>query len=206
MNTETVRKTEAWNRGKLIGQKPPLKRRQVWGIRIRLQIAEKIRDLALFNLALDSKLSVCDLLMLRLGDVQDGQEIRRRAKIIQKKTGQPVQFEISQQTRDAIRDWRDRAGLQLHDWLFPSRVAPDKPLSGRQYNRLVDRWVSSIGLPAASYGTHSLRRTKASLIYKKSGNLRAVQLLLGHTKIDSTVRYLGVEVDDALRLAESVDL
>ena len=206
MNTQTVLKTVAWNRGKLIGQKPPLKRRQVWGIRIRLQIAEKARDLALFNLALDSKLRGCDLLMLRLGDVQDAQEIRRRAKIIQKKTGKPVQFEISQQTRDAIRSWRDQAGLQLNDWLFPSRVAREKPLSGRQYNRLVDRWVSSIGLPSASYGTHSLRRTKASLIYKKSGNLRAVQLLLGHTKIDSTVRYLGVEVDDALRLAESVGL
>lgn len=206
MKTQTVLKTVAWNRGKLIGQKPALKRRQVWGIRIRLQIAEKARDLALFNLALDSKLRGCDLLMLRLGDVQDAQEIRRRAKIIQMKTGKPVQFEISQQTRDAIRSWRDQARLQLHDWLFPSRIAPEKPLSGRQYNRLVDRWVSSIGLPAASYGTHSLRRTKASLIYKKSGNLRAVQLLLGHTKIDSTVRYLGVEVDDALRLAESVDL
>ena len=138
MNTQTDCKTVAWNRGKLIGQKPPLKRRQVWGIRIRLQIAEKARDLALFNLALDSKLRGCDLLMLRLGDVQDAQEIRRRAKIIQKKTGKPVQFEISQQTRNAIRDWRDQAGLQLNDWLFPSRVAREKPLSGRQYNRLVD--------------------------------------------------------------------
>lgn len=206
MDTHTDGKIVAWNRGKLIGQKPPLRRKQVWGIRIRLQIAQNARDLALFNLALDSKLRGCDLLMLRLGDVQDGQEIRRRAKIVQKKTGKPVQFEISQQTREAIQDWRDRAELQLHDWLFPSRVAPEKPLSRRQYNRLVDRWVSSIGLPAASYGTHSLRRTKASIIYKKSGNLRAVQLLLGHTKIDSTVRYLGVEVDDALRLAESVDL
>lgn len=138
MNTQTDHNTVAWNRGKLVGQKPPLKRRQVWGIRIRLQIAEKARDLALFNLALDSKLRGCDLLTLRLGDVQDAQEIRRRAKIIQKKTGKPVQFEISQQTRDAIRDWRDQAGLQLNDWLFPSRVAREKPLSGRQYNRLVD--------------------------------------------------------------------
>lgn len=206
MNVRNDCHTGAWNRGKLIGQKPPLKRRQVWGIRIRLQIAQKTRDLALFNLALDSKLRGCDLLKLRLGDVQDGPEVRRRAKVVQRKTGKPVQFEISRPTRESIGEWRDKAALSLQDWLFPSRVAPEKPISGRQYNRLVDGWVSSIGLPPASYGTHSLRRTKASLIYKKSGNLRAVQLLLGHTKIDSTVRYLGVEVDDALRLAESVDL
>ena len=206
MNAHINHNPRAWNQGKLIGQKPPLKRRQVWGIRIRLQIAQKARDLALFNLALDSKLRGCDLLALRLGDVQNGQEVRRRAKVIQKKTEKPVQFEISQPTREAIRDWRDKANLELRDLLFPSRVTPAKPISGRQYSRLVDCWVSSIGLPASSYGTHSLRRTKASLIYKKSGNLRAIQLLLGHTKIDSTVRDLGVEVDDALRLAESVDL
>lgn len=206
MNVPIKQSAGAWNRGKLIGQKPPLKRRQVWGIRIRLQIAQKARDLALFNLALDSKLRGCDLLALRLGDVQDGHEVRARAKVIQRKTGKPVQFEISKPTRDSIREWRDKAGLQLRDLLFPSRVTTTKPISGRQYGRLVDCWVSSIGLPTSTYGTHSLRRTKASLIYKKSGNLRAVQLLLGHTKIDSTVRYLGVEVDDALRLAETIDL
>lgn len=196
----------AWNRGKLIGQKAPLKQKQVWAIRIRLQIAERIRDLALFNLALDSKLRGCDLLGLRVSDIQTGDELRNRAKVIQKKTGKPVQFEITQQTRECLRDWLKYARLEPHDWLFPSRISREKHISTRQYGRLVGHWVTSIGLPRSAYGTHSLRRTKASLIYKKSGNLRAVQLLLGHSKIDSTVRYLGVEVEDALALAETVDL
>ena len=178
----------------------------MWAIRIRLQIAERIRDLALFNLALDSKLRGCDLLGLRVSDIKTGDEIRNRAKVVQKKTGNPVQFEITQQTRECIRDWLAYSQLEPHDWLFPSRVCREQPISTRQYSRLVDGWVTSIGLPRSSYGTHSLRRTKASLICKKSGNLRAVQLLLGHSKIDSTVRYLGVEVEDALALAETVDL
>lgn len=206
MRRDLTFQSTAWNRGKLIGQKAPLKQKQVWAIRIRLQIADRIRDLALFNLALDSKLRRCDLLSLRVLDVKTGDEVRNRAKIIQKKTGNPVQFEITQQTRECIRDWLRRTKLEPHDWLFPSRICRDQPISTRQYGRLVDRWVTSIGLPKSSYGTHSLRRTKASLIYKRSGNLRAVQLLLGHSKIDSTVRYLGVEVEDALALAETVDL
>lgn len=195
-----------WNKGKLVGQKPPLKPRVVWAIRVQIQIANKKRDLALFNLSLDSKLRGCDLLSLRVSDIRTGGDVRSRAKIIQKKTGRPVQFEIMDQSRDAIRDWCEFKGLEQYDWLFPSRKNRNRHLSTRQYARLVDAWVQSIGLRRSAYGTHSMRRTKATLIYRKTGNLRAVQLLLGHTKIDSTVRYLGVEVEDALELAEGIEL
>ena len=195
-----------WNKGKLIGQKSPLKPQQVWAIRVRLQLAEKKRDLALFNLAIDSKLRGCDLLRLKVSDVRMGDEIRSRAKIVQSKTGNAVQFEITKQTREAIEDWCTQKSFDHHDWLFPSRKDRSHHLSTRQYSRLVEDWIKSIGLPRSSYATHSMRRTKATLIYRKTGNLRAVQLLLGHTKIDSTVRYLGVEVEDALALAESIEL
>lgn len=195
-----------WNKGKLVGQKAPLKPPEVWAIRVRLQLAEKRRDLALFNLAVDSKLRGCDLLRIRVSDLRMGGEIRSRAKIVQSKTGNPVQFEITKCTRAAVEDWCGFKNLQPHDWLFPSRKNPNKHLTTRQYARLVDSWITSIDLPRSSYATHSMRRTKATLLYRKTGNLRAVQLLLGHTKIDSTVRYLGVEVEDALALSESVEL
>lgn len=195
-----------WNKRKLIGQKSPLKPQQVWAIRVRLQLADKVRDLALFNLAIDSKLRGCDLVSLRVDDVRLGDEIKSRTKIQQHKTGMPVQFEITKQARDAIDDWCELKSLNQHDWLFPSRKDRSKHLSTRQYARLVENWITSIDLPRSSYAIHSLRRTKATLIYRKTGNLRAVQLLLGHTKIDSTVRYLGVEVEDALALSESIEL
>lgn len=199
-------RTEPWNKGKLIGQKPPLKAREVWSIRIRNQIADHKRDLALFNLAIDSKLRSCDLVRLRVNDLWIGDDLRHRAKLVQSKTGAPVQFEVTPQTRAALNDWSSTRGLSQHDWLFPSRKDPSRHISTRQYSRIVDRWVSMIGLQKSTYGTHSLRRTKATIIYRKTGNVRAVQLLLGHTKLDSTVRYLGVELEDALELAESIDL
>lgn len=202
----TTIKKRPWNKGKLIGQKSPLTPQQVWAIRVRLQLANHKRDLALFNLALDSKLRGCDLVNLKVSDVQTGEEIRPRAKIIQKKTGKPVQFEIMKQTRDALTDWVDYKDLNIYDWLFPSRKNRDLAMTTRQYGRIVKKWIGSINLPKSSYATHSLRRTKATLIYRKTGNLRAVQLLLGHEKIDSTVKYLGVEVEDALALSESIEL
>ncbi|MEM8771432.1 MAG: tyrosine-type recombinase/integrase [Pseudomonadota bacterium] len=194
------------DKGKLVGQKAPLKPPDVWAIRVRLQLAGKKRDLALFNLAIDSNLRGCDLLRIRVSDLRIGGDIRSRAKIVQSKTGNPVQFEVTKCTRNAVEDWCDCKSLQLHDWLFPSRKDGNKHLTTRQYARLVDSWIASIDVPHPSYATHSMRRTKATLIYRKTGNLRAVQLLLGHTKIDSTVRYLGVEVEDALALAESIEL
>ena len=195
-----------WNKGKLIGQKTPLTPQQVWAIRVRLQLANHKRDLALFNLALDSKLRGCDLVNLKVSDIQTGDEIRARTKILQRKTGKPVQFEIMKQTREALVDWIEFKQLNIYDWLFPSRKNRDNAMTTRQYARVVQKWIASIDLPRSSYATHSLRRTKATLIYRKTGNLRAVQLLLGHEKIDSTVKYLGVEVEDALALSESIEL
>ncbi len=205
-STNSTTTSKPWNRGKLIGQKSPLKPQQVWAIRARLQIADHKRDLALLNLAIDSKLRGCDLLNLKVSDLLSGGDIRHRAKVIQQKTGQSVQFEITEQTRNSIQDWIEFKDLQAYDWVFPSRKNRNNKLTTRQYGRIVKGWVESIGLPRSSYGTHSLRRTKATVIYRKTGNLRAVQLLLGHIKIDSTVKYLGVEVEDALALSESIEV
>jgi integrase len=193
-------------KGKLTGQKPPLKPKDVWAIRILLQIHGKTRDLALFNLAIDSKLRSCDLVALRVSDVVVAGGVRERAVIVQQKTGRPVQFELTEQTREAVYAWMTQHALHQSEYMFPSRVHTCQHLSTRQYARIVNQWVESIGLDSHKYGTHSLRRTKAALIYKKTGNLRAVQLLLGHTKLESTVRYLGIEVDDALQISEQVEL
>jgi len=197
---------EPWNKGKLVGQKPPLKLREIWSIRIRLQMAERHRDLALFNLAIDSKLRSCDLLTLRVLDIAHGEHIAKRAMIMQKKTQQPVQFEITKQTRESVSIWIHYAGLSNDDYLFKSRLKSSQHLSTRQYSRIVASWVDEIGLNPADYGTHSLRRTKPTLIYRRTRNLRAVQLLLGHSKLESTVRYLGIEVDDALEMAEQTEI
>ena len=193
-------------KGKLIGQKPPLKPKEVWSIRALLQLNAKVRDLALFNLAIDSKLRSCDLVALRVSDVTVAGSVRERAVIVQQKTGHPVQFELTEQTREAVLAWIRLRSLDTSEYLFPSRIHRLPHLSTRQYARIVNQWVASIGLDPHKYATHSLRRTKAAQIYKKTGNLRAVQLLLGHTKLDSTVRYLGIEVDDALRISEQVEL
>jgi len=195
-----------WNKGKLIGQKLPLKPEQIWGIRIHLDMEEKIRFLALFNLALDSKLRGCDLVQLTVKDVSDGNEIKSRSSVLQQKTKQPVKFEITLKTQHALSAWIEYAGLCSMDYLFPSCIHTDSHLSTQQYARIVNQWVESIGLDKSAYGTHSLRRTKASIIYKQTKNLRAIQILLGHSKLESTVRYLGVEIDDALELSEQIDI
>ncbi len=195
-----------WNKGKLIGQKPPLKREQIWAIRIRLQIAKKVRDLALFNLAIDSKLRGCDLVKIRVMDVTHGEHIVSRATIMQQKTGQPVRFELTEQTRVSVRAWIAKANLSPNDYLFSSHLSGSPHISTRQYARIVKSWIALIGGNPGDYGTHSLRRTKPTLIYRRTKNLRAVQLLLGHTKLESTVRYLGIEVDDALEMAERTEV
>ncbi len=195
-----------WNKGNLIGQKPPLKLKEIWAIRIRLQLAKHMRDLALFNLAIDSKLRACDLVRLKLRDIAHGKRIAPRAIVMQQKTQQPVQFEITEQTREAVANWIQHANLGSEDYLFKSRFHHSSHLSTRQYARIVASWVSQIGLDPTRYGTHSLRRTKVSLIYRRTKNLRAIQLLLGHTKLESTVRYLGIEVDDALEMAEQTEV
>ena len=195
-----------WNKGQLIGQKRPLKPKDVWAIRVRLELHGSRRDVALFDLAIDSKLRACDLVRLKIQDVYVGSRARERATIVQKKTGRPVQFEISQQTRAALEALIGSTNRGSGDFLFPSRFEAKDHLSIRQYARLVHKWVEAVGLDTLAYGTHSMRRTKAAQIYRKTGNLRAVQLLLGHTKLESTVRYLGIEVDDALSLSEQVEI
>jgi len=195
-----------WNKGKLMGQKLPLTMQEIWSIRIRLQGLGNGRDLALFNLAIDSKLRACDLLSLRVSDVASGTEVQSRAIIRQKKTKRPVRFEITARTRKSVEEWMEAQDLQGSDYLFPSRLRSSPHLSLRQYARVVECWVSSIGLDPTCYGTHSMRRTKATLIYRQTKNLRAVQLLLGHTNLDSTVRYLGIEIDDALEMSEQIDV
>ena len=195
-----------WNKGKLVGPKPPLKLKEVWAIRIRLQLAGRLRDLALFNLAIDSKLRGCDLVRIRVSDVTHAGRVASRAIILQRKTQRPVQFELTEQTRESVAAWMDHASLRANDYLFPSRVRRATHLSTRQYARIVQHWVGSIGLDPGDYGTHSMRRTKATLIYQRTKNLRAVQLLLGHTKLESTVRYLGIEIEDALDIAEKTDV
>jgi integrase len=203
-STASVR--SPWNKGKLIGQKAPLKLREIWAIRVRLQLAERRRELALFNLAIDSKLRACDLVKLRVRDVCHGQSVASRTIVLQQKTQRPVQFEITEPTREAVGAWIVHAGLGQESSLFPSRLHRSTHLSTRQYARIVDSWVNQLGLDKASYGTHTLRRTKATLIYRRTKNLRAVQLLLGHTKLESTVRYLGIEVNDALEMAEQTEV
>lgn len=196
----------AWNAGRIIGAKRALKPQQVWAIRFFLEREKRMRDRALFDLAIDSKLRGCDLVKIRIGDLVSGGRIRNRAIITQKKTGRPVQFELLEPARSTLLSWLERRGGTLDDFAFPSRIDRTGHISTRQYARLVDEWVEAIGLNKEDYGTHSLRRTKAALIYKQTGNLRAVQILLGHTKIESTVRYLGVDIEDALMLSEKTEI
>lgn len=195
-----------WNAGKVLGAKRALKPRQVWQIRFWLDRERRLRDRALFDVAIDSKLRGCDVVKMRIGDVVSGASIRSRAMVVQQKTGKPVQFELMDAARASLLAWLERRGGAVEEFVFPSRIDREAHLSTRQYARLVDEWVTGIGLRSADYGTHSLRRTKAALIYKQTGNLRAVQILLGHTKIESTIRYLGVDVEDALALSENIEI
>jgi integrase len=190
MDTIATNTAQPWNKGKLVGQKAPFRLKDIWAIRVRLQLVEKIRDLALFDLAIDSK---CE-------------PVTSRAIVMQQKTQSPVQFEITEQTRTALGVWMHQANLRNEDFLFPSRLHCSEHLSTRQYARIVEAWVAAIGLDPAMYGIHTLRRTKATLIYRRTKNLRAVQLLLGHSKLESTVRYLGIEVDDALEMSEQTEV
>ena len=197
---------QPWNKGRLIGQKPPLKLKDIWTIRIHLQNANAVRDLALFNLAIDSRLRGCDLISLRVRDVAHGNQILKRTMVIQRKTQRPVQFELTETTRTAVARWLEVSQLKSEHFLFASRISTSEHLSTRQYARIVHGWAEKAGLDPTVYGTHSMRRTKATLIYKRTKNLRAVQLLLGHSKLESTVRYLGIEVDDALEISEQTEI
>ena len=206
MEHVTVQSQHApWNKGVIVGQKSPFKLKEIWAIRVRLQLQHRVRELAMFDLGLDSKLRACNLVKMRVRDIRHGEHIAPRATVMQQKTSRPVQFEITQPTRDAVGERIKQAGLGQKDYLFPSRIHESPHIGTRQYARIVDSRVTEIGLNPSEYGTHSMRRTKASLIYRRTKNLRAVQLLLGHTKLESTLRYLGIEVDDALEMAEQTE-
>ena len=198
--------SKPWNKHQIIGQKRPLKISHIWGIRIRLRMEDNKRDLALFNMALDSKLRGCDLVKLLVSDVMSGGAVMRRALVTQQKTGSPVQFEITEGTRKSVLEWINFKGLNYSSYLFPSAKVLGEHICTRQNNRIFHGWIEKLGLDPTLYSTHTMRRTKAYLIYKKTKNLRVVQLLLGHKKLESTVRYLGIEVDDALDIAESLDI
>jgi integrase len=198
-------KRAPWNKGRLIGAKLPLQQKHLWAIRGMLQNERNKRDLAMFNLAIDSKLRGCDVVTITVDDIAPNGYAINRATVRQRKTGRPVRFELTEHTRQAVDDYLKFSRKQPGEFLFTG------PRSGcsmtpRQYGRLVSDWFTGVGLDSHLYGTHSLRRTKATHIYRRTGNLRAVQLLLGHTKIESTVRYLGIDVDDALAIAEQVDV
>ena len=182
--TDSASHREPWNKGKIVGQKAQFKLKDIWALRVRLQMESRVRELALFNLGIDSKLRGCDLVALKVRDVCHGDQVATRAIVMQHKTQRPVQFEITQATRDALQAWIKQAALKPEDYLFPSRLHDPPHLGTRQYARILGHWVDELGLDRAEYGTHSMRRTKATLIYRRTKNLRAVQLLLGHSKLD----------------------
>src|ERR1022692_2469179 len=177
-----------WNKGKLTGAKPPLRQKHVWAIRTKLQIDQRTRDLALFNLAIDSKLRGCDVVALKVEDVAPNGYCADGATVRKKKRGLPVRFELTEQTRQAVDEYIRTTSKKSGEFMFTASRERKRRMTTRQYARLLCEWIASIGLDPHLFGTHSLRRTKATLIYRRTGNLRAVQLLLGHTKIESTVR------------------
>ena len=169
---ETNQTREPWNKGKLVGQKPPLRPKDIWAIRIHLQNENQLRDLAMFNFAIDSKLRGCDLVNLRVRDVTHADQILPRA--MQRKTQRPVQFELTEPTRSAVSAWIEKANLKPEHYLFPSRLAKSPHVSTRQYARIVHQWISDIGLDSTAYGTRSMRRTKATLVYNSGRSRPAI--------------------------------
>lgn len=159
---------EPWNKGKIVGQKAPFKGKDIWALRARLQMENRVRELALFNLGIDSKLRGCDLVSLKVRDICHGDQVATRAVVMQHKTQRPVQFEITQATREAVQKWVKQAGLKSEDFVFPSRFHASPHLGTRQFARILEGWVEDLGLDPADYGTHSMRRTKATLIYRRA--------------------------------------
>lgn len=196
----------AWDHGYKVGPKRAQKANEVWAIRFEPSHRGDLRDRALFDLAIDSKLRGCDIVKLRIGDIVSGGQVRCRATVLQQKTGRAVQFEITETTGESVLARLRRRGGAIDEYLFTSRLHGSAHMGTRQYAQFVHEWIAAIRLTTEDYGTHSLRRTKASLISKPTGNMRAVQIVLGHTGIESTVRYLGIDVEDALALWEAVDI
>ncbi len=195
-----------WNKGVIVDQKSPFKLKVIWAIRVRLQLQDRVRELATFDLGLASKPRACHLVKMRVRDICHGAHVSPRVTVMQQKTSRPVQFEITQPPREAVSEWIKEAELGQDAYLFRSHIHESPHIGTRQYARIVDSWVTEMGLNPSDYGTHSMRRAKASLIYRRTKNLRAVQLLLGRTKLESTLRFLGIEVDEALEMAEQTEI
>src|ERR1700737_3863609 len=199
----TAAKRTPWNKGKLIGTKPPLRPKHVWSIRTKLQLEGRAPDLAIFNLAIDGKLRGCDIVALKVEDIAPSGYAVDRATVRQRKTGQPVRFELTEPTRQAVDDYVRAASKKPGEFLFGSRRGSGRPITTRQYARLVSKWIPSIGLEPSLFAKHSPRRTKATLIYRRPGNPRAGQLLLGHTKIDyGPFQTMSREVPQGIRHAQ----
>ena len=205
-NYDDMNQTKNPRKGKLVGPKRPFKAGDVWEVRQFLKLKHRIRDLALFNLGIDSKLRACDLLDLRVSDIGTGQTIFQQATIVQRKTEASVTFEITAATRSTLQAWIDNASLAPDDSLWPSRNKSSKHLSMSQYTRIIKQFAEVVGADPVSFATHSIRRTKVTLIYRQTQNLRACQLLLGHKKIENTVRYFGLDLDDALKISRDIDI
>lgn len=193
-------------KGKRVGPKRPFTSGHVWETRQYLKLSGRIRDLALFNLGIDSKLRACDLLSILVSDVSSGATVFQQATVVQKKTEVPVTFEITDATRTSVQAWIEEAKLSPDDFLWRSRNRESGHLSMSQYSRIIKQFAGVVGADPTAFATHSIRRTKVTLIYRKTQNLRACQLLLGHKKIENTVRYLGLELDDALKISRDIDI
>jgi hypothetical protein len=186
-------KRAVWNKGVQIGRKLPLTLKQIQAIRSYLKSIQKIRDLALFNLAIDSSLIAIDVVQLRVRDIAKGSRVLSQATITPAGSQRPIQFEISAETRKSVAAWLAHEKLKPADYLFTSRSHASSYLSTRQYARHLASWINAIGLDASLYGTQSLRRTKPALVFRKTKSLLAAHLLLGHTRLRSAARFLGIE-------------
>ena len=182
-----------WNKGARVGRKLPLSVQQIRSIRSRLRAAQRIRELALFNLAIDSSLNASDLVKLRVGEIAKGRRILAEVIITPPASERLSRFALGPETRHAVAAWIEHQALKANDYLFPSRLHASPHLSVRQFARVVESWVSSIGLDPRDYGTQSLRRTKPALIYRKTKDLAVAQMLLGHSRLRSTARFFDIE-------------
>jgi integrase len=186
------------------GAMKPFTPREIHTLESLLFNQERWRDLALLRLAVDSMVRASDLVRIYLDEVTDHRgDVVARAEVLMKKTGAPVKLSITRDTQEALKRWIAQRPSFSGEWLFPGRE-PGSHLSVVQYRKIVKGWVGMLGLDAKLYSTHSLRRTKAAELYRQTHNLKAVSILLGHSDTNVTSRYLGIEAEDALALAERV--
>ncbi len=204
-------KRSSWNKGVEVGPRDPFTPSNVRRIRKRLAKSGDagMRDLALFSTAIDTMLHASDLLSLTVKEVRQRNRIMRDTlKVTTAGKGGVVRCTLSEETRSILESWIDSSVKKPRDHLFTARTKrPSRPLTARQLGRLVKTWAAGIGLDPGTYGTESLRRTRATHILSQTGNLEAVRLLLGHSDIGSTARYLGaVKQTDPLAISRAYEI